>query len=80
MHLPDPLYRVRQERQVALVCRDDLLPVPLVPVGTVVVVEEVVLADGLHVGVDALAGAQSNCQSHPSSTSWLPGDPDPQLD
>jgi hypothetical protein len=31
------------------------LPVPLVDVGGVVVVEEVVLADRLHVGVDALA-------------------------
>ncbi len=35
---------------------DDLLPVPLVDVGGVVVVEEVVLADRLHVGADSLAG------------------------
>ena len=38
---------------------DDLLPVPLVHVDAVVVVEEVVLADGPHVGAQALAEAHA---------------------
>ena len=36
--------------------RDDALPVPLVDVAAVVVIEEVVLAHGAHVGAEALAG------------------------
>ena len=41
----------------ALVLGDDLLPVPLVHIARVQVVELLVAADGVHVGVDALAGA-----------------------
>ena len=52
--------------QVALLGGDHALPVPLVHVGAVVVVEEVVLADGAHVGADALAGlAVELLQRHP---------------
>ena len=46
---------VLQEVEVALVGGDHALPVPLVHVGAVVVIEEVVLADGAHVGAQALA-------------------------
>jgi len=53
---PDPLHRVRQEVQSALFRRDRLLPVPLVDVGAVVVVEEVVLAHGPHVGEEPFSG------------------------
>ena len=53
--LPDPPHDHPQEVEVAVLGRDDPLPVPLVDVAAVVVVEEVVLADGPHVGQEALA-------------------------
>ena len=50
--------------EVAVLVADDLLPVPLVHVGAVVVVEEVVLAHRLHVGAaHPRACGRSNCAS-----------------
>ena len=64
--LPDLADHSFQEAQIALVRRDYALPVPLVHVGAVVVVEEVVLAHGAHVGADAFAGlAVELLQRHP---------------
>ena len=53
---PDRPDGVLEVVEVALLRRDDLLPVPLVDVDAVVVVEEVVLAHRAHVGDEALAG------------------------
>ena len=55
-HFPDLAHDGFQKFEVALLGGDDALPVPLVDVGGVVVVEEVVFADGAHVGADAFAG------------------------
>ena len=46
-----------QKFQIALLGGDDPLPVPLIDVGGMVVIEEVIFADGAHVGADAFAGA-----------------------
>ena len=54
---PDAPHDLAQEVSVAVVSRHRELPVPLVHVRTVVVIEEVVLADCAHVGAEALAGA-----------------------
>ena len=53
---PDRAHRLGEVHEGALLGRDRPLPVPLVDVGGVVVVEEVVLADGAHVGDEPLAG------------------------
>ena len=49
------LHNSFEKLKVALLGGDDALPVPLVNVGAVIVIEEVVLADGAHVGADAFA-------------------------
>ena len=54
-HLPDLADDVLEEVEVALIGGHDPLPVPLIDVGGMVVVEEIVLAHGAHVGADALA-------------------------
>ena len=46
-----------EKLEIALFGGDDSLPIPLVDVGGVVVIEEVIFADGAHVGADAFAGA-----------------------
>jgi hypothetical protein len=53
--LPDALDDVGQEGEGPVLGIHHPLPVPLVHVAAVVVVEEVVLPDGAHVGEDALA-------------------------
>ena len=53
--LPDFLYNIRQEIEIALFRRDYLLPVPLVHIGAVIVIKKVILANGLHVSAQALA-------------------------
>ncbi|MBA7631529.1 hypothetical protein ES703_39061 [subsurface metagenome] len=53
--LPEFLHYFTQQLQVALLGCNGQLPVPLVNVGTVVVVEEVVLAYGPHIGKQPLA-------------------------
>ena len=53
--LPDLPDDHLEEFEVPVFGGDDALPVPLVDVGAVVMVEEVVLADRAHVGVDAFA-------------------------
>ena len=58
-HGPDPAHGVLEVVEVALVGGDRALPVPLVDVGAVVVVEEVVLAHGPHVGAQPLARAHA---------------------
>ena len=66
MHLPDLADHSLQEVEVALLGRDHALPVPLVDVGAVVVVEEVVFAHGAHVGAQAFAGLHVELlQRHP---------------
>src|SRR5208337_422612 len=54
--LPDFADDSFQEAQIALVGGNYPLPVPLINVGAVIVVEEVILAYGAHVGADAFAG------------------------
>ena len=49
---------VLQIVQIAVLGGDDLLPVPLVHIGGVEVVQILVPADGIHVGVQALAGVE----------------------
>ena len=53
---PDRAHGLLEVFEVALLGRDDPFPVPLVDVHAVVVVEEVVLAHGTHVGAQTLAG------------------------
>ena len=53
-HSPGTSDNFLQKGQVALFGSYDALPVPLVDVGAVVMVQEVVLADGAHVGAHAL--------------------------
>ena len=55
-HLPERAHGVGQVVEGAVGRGDRALPVPLVDVHRVVVVEEVVLAHGPHVGEEALAG------------------------
>ncbi len=52
--LPDPANRIGEELEVSLVRGDGPLPVPLIDIGAVIVIEEIVFADSLHVGADAL--------------------------
>ena len=54
-YFPDLADNRLQELQVALLGSDDALPVPLIDVGGMVVIQEIVLAHGTHVGADALA-------------------------
>jgi arabinose-5-phosphate isomerase len=56
-NLPDLLHDGLEKFEVALFRRDDALPVPLIDVGGVVVVEEIIFAHGAHVGADAFTGA-----------------------
>ena len=53
---PDLADDFGQEVRGCAVVGDDPFPVPLIDIAAVVVVEEVVLAHGAHVGADALAG------------------------
>ena len=53
-HFPDFADNRLQELEVALLGGDDALPVPLIDVGGMVVIEEIVLAHGAHVGADTL--------------------------
>jgi hypothetical protein len=54
-HFPDLADNRLQEVEVALLGGDDALPVPLIDIGGMVVIEEIVFADGAHVGADAFA-------------------------
>ena len=54
-HGPDLLDDVGQGLQVPVLGLHDPFPVPLVDVRAVIVIEEVILAHGAHVGADALA-------------------------
>lgn len=56
-NLPDLADDRLQKLQVALLGSDRALPVPLIDVGGVVVVKEIILSDGPHVGADSLTGA-----------------------
>ena len=58
-HRPDAAHGLLQGLQGAVLGGDGALPVPLVDVGAVVVVEEVVLAHRSHVG------AQAGARAHP---------------
>ena len=53
--LPDLIHDSFQEVEVALFGDENALPVPLIDVGGVVMVEEIIFADGAHVGADAFA-------------------------
>src|ERR1039458_9676098 len=53
--LPDAIDDQFEEVEVALVGSDGALPIPLIDVGAVVVVEEIILADGAHIGAEAFA-------------------------
>src|ERR1017187_6686968 len=53
--LPDAIDDQLEEVEVALVGSDGALPIPLIDVGAVVVVEEIILADGAHIGAEAFA-------------------------
>ena len=65
-HLPDLAHDFLQEAQTALVSRDHALPVPLIDVGAVIVIEEVVFADGPHIGAEPFARLQVELlQRHP---------------
>ena len=52
----DVRHRLMQGEQGARLRRDDLLPIPLIDVDGVQVIQLLVPADGVHVGVNALAG------------------------
>ena len=52
---PDPLDDRREEVEISVAVGDHPLPVPLIDVGTVVVIQKVVLAHRPHVGQDPLA-------------------------
>src|SRR5208337_3145412 len=54
-HFPDFADDLLQEIEVALLGGDGALPIPLVHVDAMVVVEEIVLADGAHVRAKAFA-------------------------
>ena len=54
-HFPDPADNQFEKFEIALLSGDDALPVPLIDVGGMVVIQEIVLAHGAHVGADALA-------------------------
>src|SRR5581483_5978400 len=54
-HLPDLAHHSLEELEIALFMRNDALPVPLIDISGVIVVEEVILAHGAHVGADAFA-------------------------
>jgi len=58
-NFPDFFDDLPEEFEVALVFGYGKLPVPLVNVGTVVVVEEVVFADGSHIGEETFADIHS---------------------
>ena len=51
----DALYHVLQERQRTILLADDGLPVPLVDIQRVQIVQLLIGADGVHVGIDAVA-------------------------
>jgi hypothetical protein len=51
-HFPDLVDDSFEEVEVALLGGDHALPIPLIDVGGVVVIEEVVLADSAHIGAD----------------------------
>ena len=53
--LPDLADNAFQEAEIALFGGDDALPIPLIDVGAVIVIEEVIFADGAHVGAEAFA-------------------------
>jgi hypothetical protein len=54
---PDFPHNGLEKFQIALLGGDGAFPIPLIDVGRVIVIEEVVFADGAHVGADAFAGA-----------------------
>ena len=56
---PDFFDRVDHVIEVAILGGDDLLPVPLIDVSRMVMIEEVVLANGTHVGEKTLADLES---------------------
>ena len=55
----DAAHDVLQERDTALVRGDDAFPVPLVDVDGVEVVHLLVAADGVHIGIEPLAGGEA---------------------
>lgn len=54
-NLPDFVDDFLEEIEVALFRGHDAFPVPLIDIDTVIVIEEVVLADGAHVGAETFA-------------------------
>ena len=65
-HAPDLPHDIRQVAEGAVIFGDGLFPVPLVDVCAVIVIEEVILADSLHVGAETLAGGHTElAQRHP---------------
>jgi hypothetical protein len=55
-YFPDFCNNGFQKVQIALFGDDRPLPVPLVDIGGVIVIKEVIFANGAHVGADALTG------------------------
>jgi hypothetical protein len=65
-HPPDLPHHLGQEFQIPLLRGHHPFPVPLIDIGTVIVIQEIVLAHRLHVGVDALPPlAVESLESHP---------------
>ena len=54
---PDFAHDRLQKLQIALLSGDSSLPIPLIDIGGMIVIEEVVFADSAHVGAEAFAGA-----------------------
>ncbi len=64
--LPEAGDLLPQEIPVALLGGDDQLPVPLVHIDGVEVIQQLIPADGVHIGVEAGAGAEAvGPQGHP---------------
>ena len=71
-NLPYLLHDRLQKFDIALLGGDHALPVPLVDVGRVVVIQEVIFADGAHVGANAFSGPAIElleCNSFPLASS-----------
>ena len=54
-HFPDFADNRLQEVEPALLSSNDALPVPLIDIGRMVVIEEIIFTDGAHIGADAFA-------------------------
>src|ERR1035437_1023359 len=65
-HFPDLFNYSRQKLQVSLIFGDNLFPVPLIHIGAMIMIEEIVSAHSTHISIQSFANIKSELfQCHP---------------